>query len=184
MADPLLSGTLSTPRLHLRPWHDDDVEAVFAHAADPEWSRYLPVPMPYARGDAEAFIAVQRGLDPARHVSWAATRDGVLVGGINIRIDPANRLGELGYSVARPAWGSGIATESVRAVLDAAFTALPWLDRVRAMADLRNLASQRVMEKAGLRREGVLRHNRVVRGESIDEAWYGILRDEWLRRRD
>lgn len=56
----------------------------------------------------------------------------------------------------------------------------PW--ELTAMADVDNTASQRVMEKVGMRKEGVLRQNRVERGEVIDEAWYGILRDEWLER--
>ena len=67
--------------------------------------------------------------------------------------------------------------------MDTAFASLPWLQRLRAMADVRNVASQRVMEHAGMAREGVLRHNRRVRGESIDEAWYGILREEWASAR-
>ena len=178
-----LPMSIASTRLLLRPWRQDDVDAVLAQASDPEWARFLPVPVPYARSDAEAFVSIQLGLDPARNPSWAITRNGALVGGINIRLDPAHRTGELGYSVAREAWGQGIATEALRAVLDAAFVTLPWLDRVRAMADLRNLASQRVMEKNGMQREGVLRRNRVVRGESIDEAWYGLLREEWLAGR-
>ena len=183
MSDDRLPATLASTRLLLRPWRQDDVDAVLSHAADAEWSRFLPVPVPYARSDAEAFVATQLALDRARNPSWAITRDGALVGGINIRLDPAHRTGELGYSVAREAWGQGIATEALRAVLDAAFVTLPWLDRVRAMADLRNLASQRVMEKNGMQREGVLRRNRVVRGEAVDEAWYGLLREEWQARR-
>jgi RimJ/RimL family protein N-acetyltransferase len=47
------------------------------------------------------------------------------------------------------------------------------------MADARNLASLRVMEKLGMVREGVLRQNRLVRGEFIDEVWCGVLRTEW-----
>ena len=77
----------------------------------------------------------------------------------------------MGYSTARWIWGKGIATEAARVVVDSVFRLLPMVNRVRAMANLRNKASQRVMEKIGMRREGVLRQNRVVRGEAIDEAW-------------
>jgi RimJ/RimL family protein N-acetyltransferase len=47
------------------------------------------------------------------------------------------------------------------------------------MTDLRNVASQRVLEKVGMSKEGVLRQNRIVRGEFADEVWFGLLRHEW-----
>jgi ribosomal-protein-alanine N-acetyltransferase len=67
----------------------------------------------------------------------------------------------------------------VGAVVDAAFRAHPELNRIQARADDRNLASQRVMAKLGMRKEGVLRQRKVERGEVIDEAWWAILRSEW-----
>jgi ribosomal-protein-alanine N-acetyltransferase len=51
------------------------------------------------------------------------------------------------------------------------------------MADARNIGSLRVMEKLGMVREGVLRQNRLVRGEFIDEVWCGMLRTEWEAQR-
>ena len=75
-----------------------------------------------------------------------------------------------------------MATEAARAVMEAVFTAYTSLNRLRAMADARNIASLRVMEKLGMVREGVLRQNRLVRGEFIDEVWCGVLRTEWEAR--
>jgi RimJ/RimL family protein N-acetyltransferase len=72
-----------------------------------------------------------------------------------------------------------LATEAARAVVAAAFGARSDLNRIRAMADVRNVASQGVMEKVGMRLEGTLRQNRITRGEPVDEAWFGILRSEW-----
>ena len=63
--------------------------------------------------------------------------------------------------------------------MDPAFASGPGLLRVRAMADSRNAASIRVLERIGMRREGVLRSNRFVRDEGVDEVWCGILRSEW-----
>lgn len=63
-------------------------------------------------------------------------------------------------------------------VIDAAFVAHGDLNRVQARADARNVGSQRVMEKVGMVKEGVLRLSRVERGEAFDEAWYAILRRE------
>jgi RimJ/RimL family protein N-acetyltransferase len=72
-----------------------------------------------------------------------------------------------------------LATEAARAIMEAAFAAYASLHRIRAMADARNIGSLRVMEKLGMVREGVLRQNRLVRGEFIDEVWCGVLRPEW-----
>jgi ribosomal-protein-alanine N-acetyltransferase len=76
-----------------------------------------------------------------------------------------------------------LATEAARAAVDVAFSAYTDLNRMRAMADARNVASLHVMEKLGMVREGVLRQNRLVRGEFINEVWCGVLRTEWDAQR-
>jgi RimJ/RimL family protein N-acetyltransferase len=76
-----------------------------------------------------------------------------------------------------------LTTEAARTVMAAAFAAYASLHRIRAMADARNLGSRRVMEKLGMVHEGVLRQNRLVRGECIDEVWCGVLRPEWEAHR-
>ena len=179
----MLPNIIETARLRLRPFGLQDVEAVLSYATDPEWARYLPIPQPYTKENAEQFIAGQVLLDREHHPAWAIEHTGAVRGGINIRFDFANRVGEMGYSIARSYWGKGLTTEAARAVLDAAFLAYGDLNRIRAMADARNIGSLRVMEKIGMIREGTLRQNRVVRGESIDEVWCGVLRSEWEARR-
>lgn len=64
-------------------------------------------------------------------------------------------------------------------VVDAAFATHMDLNRLFARADVENVGSHRAMETLGMTREGVLRKNRVERGEAIDEVCYAILRDEW-----
>lgn len=175
----MLPETIETERLCLRPFTLEDVEDILGYATDVEWARYLPVPQPYTRKNAEEFVASQVLLDREKNPSWGIVHRGVGIGGINLRLDKDHHVCELGYSIARTHWGQGFATEAARAVVDAAFQCLPDLNRVRAWADVRNGASQRVMEKLGMAREGVLRQNRLIRGEYVDEAWYGLLRDEW-----
>ena len=172
---------IKTKRLVLRPWLFDDVPDVLSYAVDEEWGRYLPVPRPYGETDARRFVATQVLLDRAQHASWSMRHDGHGVGGINIRFSGEFRIGEVGYSVARALWGRGLATEASEAVITHAFEAYPQLMRVRAMADARNVGSHRVLEKIGMLREGLLRQNRLVRGELLDEVWYGVLRSEWLK---
>ena len=175
----MLPEIIKTERLRLRPYKLQDVGNILVIASDPEWARFLPVPQPYTMADAEQFIASQVLLDREQHQSWAIEQNEAIIGGIDIRFDFENHLGELGYSLARPWWGQGLMTEAARAVIDAAFLAYPELNRIRAMADARNRASLRVMEKLGMVREGVLRQNRFVRDEFIDEVWCGLLRTEW-----
>lgn len=175
----MLPELIETERLIVRPVALQDVEDVLAYAIDVEWARHLPVPQPYTRRDAEEFVASQLLIDREKNPSWAMVLDGVVVGGVNLRLDVDNHACELGYSVARKHWGKGLATEAARAVIDEAFQTLADLNKVRSMADLRNGASQRVMAKVGMTREGVLRQNRLFRGEYVDEVWYGLLRGEW-----
>jgi ribosomal-protein-alanine N-acetyltransferase len=181
--DPL-PEIIHTHRLRLRPWELTDVDEVLSYAQDPEWSRFLRIlPQPYTRADAEKFVARQRLLDWQDHPSWAITLGGAVIGGINLRFSFENRLAEVGYSVARALWNQGFTSEAAAAVIDAAFTTHADLNRVHARADQRNAASQRVMEKVGMVKEGILRQSRVERDQAVDEAWWGILRNEWTARR-
>lgn len=172
--------TIRSERLELRPWQAGDADDVFAYASDPEWSKFLRVlPTPYRREDAETFLVRQADFDRRTHPSWAITLDGHAVGGVNLRVHPQHRLAEMGYSIARRLWGRGYCTEAARAVVDAAFVGYPRLNRIRAMADRENVASQRVLEKLGMQREGILRQNRIEGGVLMDETWWGLLRSEW-----
>ena len=180
-----LPEVITTARLTLRPWQLDDVDDVLSYAQDEEWSRYLrALPRPYGRSDAEQFIARQILLDRASHPSWAVCSEGSVIGGLNLRVFSQHQLVEIGYSIARLHWNKGVCTEAAGAVIDAAFENCPELNRIRAMADVANTASQRVMEKLGMTKEGVLRQNRVERGYAIDEAWWGLLRSEWSAQAD
>lgn len=175
-----LPEVIETDRLRLRPWRLGDVEDVLSYAQDPEWSRYLQMlPLPYERQHAEQFIARQLLLDRVTHPAWAIQHEKDVVGGVNLHFDFDNALCEIGYSIARAHWNKGLCTEAVRAVIHAAFSTFPDLNRVHARADERNTASHRVMEKVGMVKEGVMRMSRVERGEPLDEVRYAILRSEW-----
>ncbi|MCY4393340.1 MAG: GNAT family N-acetyltransferase [Chloroflexi bacterium] len=168
---------LRTERLLLRPYRSGDVDDVFAYATDPEWSRYLEVPSPYTRRDAEEFVATLLLADPAKNPTWAVVYEGRASGNIDLRVRDHN-LAEMGYSIAHPLWGQGLTTEAARAAIAYGFESMG-LARIQAVADIRNSASWRVMEKLGMTREGVLRGNRLIRDERTDDVLYAILRDNW-----
>ena len=156
------------------------------YAADEAYSHYLDAdyPRPYARADAEAFVARQVLADWAPNPHFAIEHEGAPVGGIELRIGAADPgAGELGYALATALWGGGLMTEAVRAVVDYGFAACG-LRRVVAEADVRNVGSWRVMERAGLRREALLPAHRVLRhGEHADIVRYAQSREQWAAGR-
>lgn len=181
----MLPELIETDRLKLRPYSLGDIEDVLSYASDPEWARFLgPVPQPYTRADAEGFLANQLSQDRTKRASWAIEYAGSAVGGVNITLDLENRVGTIGYSMARRLWGKGLSTEAAGAVIDASFTNCPDLNRIQATTDERNVGSLRVMEKLGMVREGVLRQDQFVRGKYRNTVWCGLLRCEWEARGD
>ena len=187
MSERVLPDQWETPRLRLRPFHGGDVEDVVAFASDEQWGRFLSVPRPYGVPEARAFLAIQLVADPAREPRWALEHEGRVVGSVELSLDTSEDgsavYGALHFALARPLWGRGLASEAVTSVVDRAFTTLPELIRIASHADVRNVGSWRVMEKAGLLREGVLRSARVLGGERIDDVVYAVLREDWVARR-
>jgi len=176
---PVLPDSLQTRRLLLRPHRFEDVDDITAYAASEEWSRYMPIPYPYKRTDAEEWLAKQTIRDKDTHGAWAIVTNGKVIGGLDLILTPATNAGFLGYALAPEEWNKGLITEAVGAVIDLAFENLPDLIRIWAWADSRNLASLRVMEKLGMSREGCLRNHQIIRGEHVDAVYCGILREEW-----
>ena len=173
---------LTTPRLVLRRFRPGDADEIFDYARDPEWAEYLldAVPQPYTRQNAEQFIA-GRMLTPDTEFSWAIVLDGAAIGGINLGIDTRHETGEIGYAMAKAHWGRGLTTEAATAVLDWGFGQRR-LHKISSHADVRNTRSWRVMEKLGMRREGVSRSHRKDPRPGhprVDSVHYGLLREEW-----
>ena len=152
---------LETERLVLRRPRVSDEPAVFSrYASDPEVTRYMAFPTHRTLADAHAFVEWSDGL-------WARwpnagpllifARDGVtLLGGAGIVNDDAERA-QIGYILARDAWGRGYATEALLASVEAARAA--GVRRLEAGVHVDHQASCHVLEKAGFVREGVRRGN-------------------------
>jgi RimJ/RimL family protein N-acetyltransferase len=168
----------------LRDWTDGDATAIVAACSDPELARWLDqVPQPYTERDAREYLAsTRRGWREATISSFAIAdgRTGETLGSISIHwLDHEHGVGEVGYWVQRDARGRGVAT---RAVLLIARWAIRdcGLRRLQLRADIANAASQRVAEKAGFKREGVLRSVRYSerQGRRVDFAVFSLLPDE------
>jgi RimJ/RimL family protein N-acetyltransferase len=170
----------------LRPWSDDDAGALVRRINDPEVALYLDlVPQPYTPADAREWFALSaEGWRTGTSATFAIHVDGIEgpVGGIGVRfLSELDEGGaEVGYWVGAEVRGRGIATTATCAVARWAFDAVPELARLQLRADAQNVASNRVAEKAGFTREGVLRAQRfnVRMGKRVDFVMWSLLREE------
>lgn len=182
---PLITPTLLTDRLCLRPFTEADTDAIYALMSNATVLRYWDAPQWSERTRADRFIMnCQKMADEGTGVRPAIERtaDGVFIGWCHFsNWDPDFRSAMIGYCLAETAWGQGIATEAAGALLQWAFNTLD-LNRVESGADTRNRASERVLEKLGFVREGVRRESCIVNGEVSDDSVYGLLRCEWVAR--
>lgn len=148
---------LETERLFLRYFTPADADNLYELDSDPEVMRYLTGGKPTPRDVIERDILPTFLASYQLHAGlgvWAAIEkaSGQFVGWFSMRAkDVANPYTvELGYRLRRASWGQGYATEGVRALIHQAFTKLG-VQRVTATTYQDNLASRRVMEKAGLK---------------------------------
>ena len=107
-------------------------------------------------------------------------KDGSKIGYIChfILVHPVGKLLEIGYSLVPNERGKGNGTEAVEIMVDYLFLSKD-ITRVQACTDTRNHASQKVLEKAGFKKEGTMRKYLFLRGELRDAYSYSILREEW-----
>lgn len=172
---------LRTARLTLGPLERRDAEALITLAGAFEIAdTTATIPHPYTPDDARIFLA----LDAAERVSGGAVRfavrlDGdVLAGIVSLHGMDRDRLrAELGYWIGVPWWGKGYATEAARAVVRYGFDELG-LHKIHAHYLTRNPASGKVLERIGMRREGLLRDEVRKWGRFEDVVVCGVLRTD------
>ena len=173
---------LDTADLVLRRPTGKDAKDIFRYASDPEVARYVLWEPHRSLSETRAFVRFLRSrLRAGYPSSWVVVlkSSGTVIGTIGfIWYSEENRSAELGYSFSREYWNHGYATQALQAVIDAVFRSLP-VNRLEAQHDVRNPASGRVMEKCGLRQEGILRDRIVNKGEYVNVALYAILRSDW-----
>ena len=171
---------LSDGVVRLRVPDRRDVDAIFTACQDPAIIRFTRVPFPYSRLHAQAFVRnAQHELRAGSgvHLVVADPHTDALLGVCGLVIDHPRRSAEVGYWVAPAARGRQVARRSVRQLATWAFDRHE-LQRVQLMADTRNLASQRVAEVCGFRREGILRSYEDRLGDRIDYVMFSVLPGE------
>ncbi len=182
----LFTSPLTTPRLLLREFEEDDWRFTHPYESDPEVVRYQShgVRTPEESRDYIRRVRALASETPRRIYDLAVVlRDGQqLIGrcGMNIT-DPELREAAIWYVLDRSHWGRGYIPEAARALVDFGFGTLG-LHRVWADCDPRNPASVRVMEKLGMRQEAHFRENAFIKGEWCDSLIYAVLDREWRAR--
>lgn len=177
---------IETLRLRLRGFDLGDAQAVQRLASDAEIAATtLSIPHPYPEGAAAEWIRKgQELIEQGSGLPLAITlREGdALIGSIGLSINEKHRHAEMGYWIGLPYWGSGYATEAARALLTYAFERID-LNRVFAHHMVHNAASERVLEKLGMQREGLLHEHILKYGRYIDIALVGMTRQMYDAQR-
>jgi len=167
----------------LRPWRAADAAQMFAGFSDPLVQRHSwPSLAPYTEADARAYLAEQATAEDERAFAIVAPPDPeTVLGGTSlydIRCEQGSAA--VGYWLAPQARGAGLATRAVRLLAAWAFGELG-VERLELTCGPDNAASQRVAERCGFVREGVLRSHLPFKGARRDTVMYSLLRTEWLR---
>ncbi len=179
---------LRTERLVLREFEERDWRAVQAYQSDPRYLRYYAW-TDRTEEDGRAFVRMfldSQEERPRRKFQLAVVlgAEGNLIGNCGVRVNgPDLREGNIGYELDPRYWGHGYATEAASAVLELGFAELG-LHRIWAECVAENLASTRVLEKVGMRREGHFREHAWIKGAWMDSLIYAILDHEWRARTD
>jgi RimJ/RimL family protein N-acetyltransferase len=180
---------LATERLYLRRFVPGDAVLLFELDSDPEVMRFITKGKPTPLAQIEKVI-LPRILDHYQKSPtqgcWAAHLSGSddFIGWFHLRPDKITpQEMELGYRLKRIAWGRGLATEGTRALLEVGFR--EWdCTKMSARTLIGNLASQRVIQKAGLQFEGEFVYSvEIIPGWTEQErraVKYGLSRDQFL----
>ena len=169
--------TLETERLILRAWREDDLDAYAAMVADPETMRFLGGPQ--ARPDAWRSMASMLGHWVLRgHGMWAVERksDSKLIGRIGVQRPESWPVIEVAWTLGRPYWGQGYATEAAKASLDWGFRTLP-VTKLVSYIDPENVPSQNVAKRVGETQGGSA--TLFAQGNSFPVDVWEIPRDRW-----
>ncbi len=171
-----LVGQLAT----LRPWRQADAPSLVKYANNPNVARQLRdrFPHPYTAADARQFIQSVAQARPT--MTFAIVVGDEAVGGTGFApgADVERYSAEVGYWLAEPFWGRGIAAEAVVLISAYAFDSCNML-RLFALPFADNAQSIRVLEKAGYTREAILRASSVKHGAARDQALYALINPAW-----
>jgi RimJ/RimL family protein N-acetyltransferase len=169
---------LEGKNVNLRIMEKEDLPLFVEWANKPEvFGEYNPLHQ-MSKTEAEKMLANPSDVQPFIIEKKDASKIGFIVHFHVLHMGTGTKQLEVGYSLVPDERGKGYGTEALQIMVDYLFLAKDAV-RIQAQTDQRNVASQRVLEKAGFKKEGTLRKNFFIRGEWTDDYIYSILRDEW-----
>ncbi|NKB69339.1 MAG: GNAT family N-acetyltransferase [Candidatus Latescibacteria bacterium] len=182
---PIEPTALQTDRLLIRPFEWADIDDYYQCHNDQAFRRLLDEPYPYRRKDAERDLGWVISKSWDKNPYFALVLNKIVVGHADLEIglgglgEAAPGIADLSYALARPYWGQGLMPEACRAIMAYAFPTYN-LVKITAVTTVENRPSWRVMEKLGMKREGLFRQHGVGgNGQRADQVVYGFLRGEY-----
>lgn len=176
MLDPLTDGEIA-----LREWRREDLAAMIDMLQDEEIVRWTRVPQPYTQRDADDYVArgdAERERGEGINLAVLDAAQNEVLGSMSLRLASwADLRGQLGYLVGKQARGRGVAPRAIRLVSAWGFRELG-LERIEILVHPDNEPSQRAAEKAGFKREGVLRSYTRVKDRRFDMWSFSALPGE------
>ena len=173
---------LNTKRLTLRPLTILDAEDLYKYRSDAETNQYQGW-IPKTIDDAKKFIyKIAENID--EYDTWyqiaiISKTNGELIGDIGIHFFDVDRYQvEIGCTLAKTYHGKGIAIEALKAIIEYLFVYL-YKQRITCSIDPHNLASIKMVERLGFRKEAHFKQSIYIDGEWYDDLVYAILKDEW-----
>ncbi len=178
--------TIETERILLRKMSLNDAKDMFEYAQDSQVSKYITWYAHHSIQDSKLFLQDTINNYQNNQVSsWGIVHKAEqkfigTAGFIDWNIEQARA--EIGYTLSGKYWGKGYMTEVVNAIIYFGFTTM-MLNRIEARCVIENIASARVMEKVGMKYEGILRQCMFIKGKYRDLKIYSILKDEFSAKK-
>jgi RimJ/RimL family protein N-acetyltransferase len=162
---------------HLRPWRSSDAESLAKYANNPNIAQFLTngFPHPYTLENANAFIEMVSQHHPTQVFAITINDEAVGSIGLHPQTDIMEKNIELGYFLGEPFWGNGIITKAVKQMVRFGFENFDVV-RIYARPYGNNIASQKVLEKAGFTLEARIEKNIFKNGAFQDELIYAVRR--------
>ncbi len=174
--------TIETERLILRRFTVEDAGDMFENwASDPEVTKFLTWPAHTSEDVTKTLLAdwVTR-YENGEYFNWAMElkETGKVIGNISVvKLNENTEAADIGYCMSRAYWGRELMPEALKAVMDFLFDKVG-LNRVAACHDVNNPKSGRVMDKAGMKQEGILRAAGKNNQGICDEVWHAMIRSD------
>jgi ribosomal-protein-alanine N-acetyltransferase len=180
--------TLETDRLTLRPYNQMDAEAIYQVVGRREIAETtVNIPHPYPRGTVDWWINfINENIKNDRAYEFGIflkQRPHAYIGNCGLpNLSKQHNHAEIAYFISPDYWNQGYAAEAAARIVEFGFKELQ-LERIHGRCMTKNIGSRRVMEKAGLKYEGLARHE-ILKWDIYEDVWnFGLIREEWQQAR-